>query len=192
MQNKVSIVIPVYPKMKNGEFFLKRLLDSIKEQTYTDYEIVETLEGNAPTNTNSAINKANGDIIKIMYQDDYFTHKDALQGIVEAFKGMWLVNGCSNNLNPVYMGDIHLGNNKLGGPSCLTISKEVKERFDENLVWLFDCDLYKRLYAKYGEPVILNGDYVTVGEGEHQATNNIISEEKDNEVFLMRQRYSTL
>jgi hypothetical protein len=188
-KNMISIVIPVYDKMKDGDFFLNRCLDSIKYQTYTDYEIVMTHEGNSPHNTNLGIKQAKGDLIKILHQDDYFTHKDSLKEIIDNFKGDWLITGCSNNWYPVYTGDIHLGNNKLGSPSVLTIRNKLDMYFDEKLIWLFDCDFYKKMYNKYGEPTILMGDNVTIGEGNHQATNLITNTEKEKEVFIMRQRY---
>jgi len=185
----ISIVIPVYSKMKNGEFFLGRCLESIKSQSYTDYEIIMTHEGNSPHNTNLGMKKAKGDLIKILHQDDYFTHKNALKEIVDNFKGDWLITGCSNNLYPMYTGDIYLGNNKLGSPSVLTIRNGLNMYFDEELIWLFDCDFYKRMYDKYGEPTILMGNNITIGEGEHQATHLIANTAKEKEVFLMRQRY---
>jgi hypothetical protein len=188
-KNMISIVIPVYDKMKDGDFFLNRCLDSIKYQTCTDYEIVMTHEGNSPHNTNLGIKQAKGDLIKILHQDDYFTHKDSLKEIIDNFKGDWLITGCSNNWYPVYTGDIHLGNNKLGSPSVLTIRNKLDMYFDEKLIWLFDCDFYKKMYNKYGEPTILMGDNVTIGEGNHQATNLITNTEKEKEVFIMRQRY---
>lgn len=190
-QPKISIVIPVYDKMKDGEFFLNRCLDSIKSQTYTDYEIVMSHVGNSAYNTNLGIMQAKGELIKILHQDDYFTHENALKEIATHFTGEvdWLITGCSNNLYPMYTGDIHLGNNKLGSPSVLTIRNGLDMYFDGDLVWLFDCDFYKRMYAKYGEPLIITGDNVTIGIHEGQATNLIANTEKENEVFLIRQRY---
>ena len=32
----------------------------------------------------------------------------------------------------------------------------MKERFDENLVWLMDCEFYYRLKNKYGNPIYLH------------------------------------
>jgi len=186
----ISICIPFY-KMKNHEFFMKRCLDSIAIQTYKDYEIVITEEGKAAHNTNVALSKAKGDLIKILYMDDYFTHENALKDIVENFTGEWMVTGCANNLYPVYTGDIHLGNNKLGAPSVVTLRKGKHELFDEDLKWLYDCDFYKRMYQKYGEPTILNGNNVTIGVGDHQDTHLITNTDKEHEVFLMRQKYDT-
>ena len=185
----VSIAIPFYGGMKNANFFLKRAIDSLRKQTYQNWELVITEEGKASHNTNEAIKQSEGELIKVLYMDDYFTHKDALKEIVRNFKGEWMITGCNNNLNPVYTGDIHLGNNKLGSPSCLTIRKGCEVVFDEDLVWLLDCDFYKKMFIKYGEPVILNGDYMTIGEHEGQATNQLNNKIKDEEVHLLRKRY---
>ncbi len=187
----ISIAIPYYSKMRNANYFMARLLNSIEEQTYKDIEVIITSEGNASQNTNNAINKCNGDIIKIMYMDDYFTNKHTLELIAKAFpKGKkWLVVGCNDNLDPKYTGDILQGNNKIGSPSALTIHKDVKVRFDEDLKWLLDCDFYYRMYREYGEPIILRGDHITVGVGEHQATNLLTNEEKEKEGSFLRKKY---
>lgn len=191
----ISIVIPVYDKMVNGDFFLKRCLESIKSQTYTDYEIIMTHEGNCAHNTNLGMKQAKGDLIKILHQDDYLSNETVLDGIatiMDVTDKKWLVQGSHNNLTPIYTGDIHLGNNKLGSPSAITLRNGLDMYFDENLVWLFDCDFYKRMYEKYGEPFIQRHNRITIGEGDHQATNLITNTEKENEVFLMRQKYGTI
>lgn len=149
------------------------------------------MEGKSAENTNAGIRKAKGDLIKILHMDDYFSHSEALQNIVDTFTPdvKWLVTGCSNNLHPVITGDLHLGNNKLGGPSVLTLRKGNHEWFDESMSWLFDCDFYMKMMAKYGEPDIMLGNNVTIGMGEHQATNTLSDDKKQEEIFLMRQRY---
>lgn len=211
----ISIAIPVYIQSKKEITMLKRLIDSIMSQTYKDIEIVisDNTQGElglkveelvkrykkiryfynerhgASANTNSAIMACNCDVIKIMYQDDYFTDKDALKEIIESFKGHWLINGCSDNLTPIITGDLHKGNNKLGSPSCLTIRKESFLPFDESLKWLFDCEMYKRMLDTYGEPKIMIGDYVTIGIGEHQATNKLSDELKRKEVVELSLKY---
>ena len=68
---KISIVIPVSKKMKNGDYFLKRCLKSIKSQTFKDYEIVMTEKGNASHNTNEGIKQAKGDYIKILHRQTH-------------------------------------------------------------------------------------------------------------------------
>ena len=209
----ISIVIPVYEMNGKGAEMLKRCLDSIAMQTFTDYEIVVTDNSDnddleklcdsyslpiihlynehkgATKNTNRGIKAATGDLIKILNQDDYLAHENALQDIVDNFEGQWLITGCSNNPNPYYTGDIHQGNNKLGGPSVLTIKNENPMLFDEEMRWLFDCDYYKRMYLMYGEPKILHGVNVVIGEGDYQLTNNLSEESKRAEVVFMTNKY---
>lgn len=204
-----SICIPIHA-MERGDFFLTRCLDSILDQTFTDYEVVITdnsdddklkkvfdtyaikrvyyrnpKKGMAP-NTNEAMKRANGRLVKILYMDDYFAHKNALKDILEAFTGYWLITAVDNNLHPRYTTNIHMGNNHLGSPSALTIQRDKVMFFDEELSWLLDCDLYRRLYDKYGEPVILNKVNVNMGVHPGQMTNILSDDEKKlEEVYLL-------
>lgn len=184
----ISIAIPVY-NMPNKDFFLERCLNSIREQTYQNYEIVMTEEGKMAENTNAAIKKSIGKFIKILYMDDYFAHKNALRRIVESFTGDWMITGCDNNPKPYWTDDIHTGNNKLGSPSCLTIKNKDPLLFDENLGWLLDADYYKRMYKKYGPPTILNDINIIIGVGEHQATNLMGDKIKIKEQEYLQKKY---
>ena len=74
----ISICIPYYPQMKNADFFMKRCLDSIEKQTYKDYEIVITDQGKMAENTNTAIKQAKGEIIKILFMDDYLKDENRI------------------------------------------------------------------------------------------------------------------
>lgn len=100
---KVSICIPVYKDI-NG---VKRLLKSISEQSFTDYEIIITDDSpnedaktvfeefslqiiyvhndkplGACGNWNKSIDLATGEYIKIVHQDDFFTSQDSLANFV--------------------------------------------------------------------------------------------------------------
>lgn len=187
----ISIAIPYYKGMKDAEFFLERCLNSIREQTYQDYEIVVTEAGKMAENTNAAIKQSTGDLIKILYMDDYFAHKNALKDIVENFKGEWMITGCDTNPHPYWTDDIYLGNNKLGSPSVLTVKNKHPMLFDENLGWLLDCDYYYRMYQKYGKPTILDSINVCIGIGEHQATNTMGDKVKLKEYHYMKKKYDT-
>lgn len=193
---EISICIPVYPEMPNGAFFLQRCLDSIKLQSFKDYEIIITREGKMAENTNAGIKKAKGRLIKILYQDDYFAHENALQFIADAFTGMWLVSGCGHDPGththyPKYNHDIWKGVNTIGSPSVLTIRNEEPLLFDESLSWLLDCDLYKRMFDKYGYPKILDDINVMIGVGEHQHTHRMEDELKLYEYNYLKEKYDT-
>lgn len=190
----ISIAIPIH-NMKNKDFFLKRCLDSIRMQTYQDYEIVITEKGKMAENTNEAIKQSKGDLIKIMYMDDFFADKNSLKRIVDFFKGYWLVTGCKNDNDlghhyPTYSQDIETGNNTIGSPSVLTIKNGLNMYFDESMTWLLDCDFYKRMYNEYGEPTILNDINVVIGIGDHQTTNILNDATKLSEHKYMEQKYA--
>lgn len=194
MRPFLSIAIPVYKEMPNWEFFLERCLNSIRSQSFQDFEIVQVEGGKGMAgNTNKAIKASMGQYIKILYQDDYLAHKDALKRIVDALKANpesnWLITGCDNNEFPYYTQDIHRGNNKLGSPTVLTIKNEKPMLFDENLGWLLDCDYYRRMYDEHGAPIIVDGVEVILGIGEHQATNIMGDKIKRLEHEYMQNKY---
>lgn len=197
---KLTVVVPIH-NMKNGDYFLGRLQDSLEKQTFTDFEIIITKNGKMAENTNSAIELANAELIKILYMDDYLAHENSLQEIIDNFgpNDMWLATGCThttdgvrmqNDHYPFYSQDIHRGNNTIGSPSVLTIRNRGHLLFDENLSWLLDCDLYKRYYDVYGPPKLLNTVNVVLGIGSHQSTNVFNEEFKLAEYQYLAQKYA--
>lgn len=210
---KVSIAIPTHD-MKDKEMFLRRSLDSIQKQTFTDFEVVVSdnsidnklewvcreypfkivygknpIKGMAP-NTNVAIKNCSGEIIKILYLDDFLYHDRALQETVEAFKGGWLASGCCHHSEDngyysphfaVWSDEIFKGVNTIGSPSVITIENKDPLLFDEKMSWVLDVDYYIRLFKKYGEPTILGSMTVAIGLGDHQMTNILSDKEKQVE-----------
>lgn len=188
---KVSIIVPIH-NMKDGDKFLWRLVNSLTEQTFKDWELIITKDGKMAENTNSGIKQAHGEFIKILYLDDYFSHKNSLMHMVKAIdRGYdWLICGANNNLNPELTNDIETGNNKLGSPSALMFRNyENNFLFDETMTWLLDCDLYKRMFDAFGSPIIINGDYITIGQGDHQMTHILTDDEKLAEHKYMNKKY---
>lgn len=178
--------------MENGAFFLWRAINSIMEQTFKDYEIIITKEGSMPVNTNAGLKKAKGELIKILYMDDFFAHPDALKDIVENFTPYynWMITGVDTNPSPYWTDDIYLGNNHLGSPSALTMRKKNFMLFDERLSWLLDCELYWRMQKKFGLPKILEGVNVSIGVHKGQMTNLMSDDYKYNEQELVKKLYA--
>lgn len=183
-------------------FFLSRLLDSVEKQTFTDYEIILTAEGKMAENTNAAMEKATGEIIKILYMDDYFAHRQSLQRIVDAFTPdtMWLATGCVHQHmddyetphsphEPEYTDDIETGNNKIGSPSVVSLRNSDLLYFDETLSFLLDCDLYKRYNEKFGPPVLINDLNVVIGIHDNQVSQTMSKAEKLQEFNYMKDKY---
>lgn len=187
---RISIVTPTHD-MENGEYFLSRLMKSLDAQTFKNFEVIVTNEGKMAENTNRGIKQAKGDIIKILFMDDYFVSPYALDNINNAFKGGWLASGCLHDSalpfdlpvlhNPHYPkwdGDVPIGKNTIGSPSVVAFENNEPLLFDENLSWLLDCELYGRLYERYGEPTLINDLDVAIGVGMHQTTHKLTNEEK--------------
>lgn len=201
---KLSVVIPIHSKMKHGEFFLWRSIQVLMRQTFKDFEIVVVQEGLMAENTNAGMRKAKGELIKILYLDDYLAHDNALQMIVDNFKDEdhWLATGCLHQHSetgyyedphsphsPVYTQDIHTGNNRIGSPSVVTLRNKGVLFFDENLSWLLDADLYKRYYATYGPPKIVDDLNVVIGIGSHQTTHILPDDQKEWEFNYLKEKH---
>lgn len=216
---KVSIIIPIY-NMDNATAFLERNLDSIISQNFTDYEIIVSDDSNDDTlktwlsrypvtyyknlgvkgmahNTNNAINQANGELIKILFQDDYFYNHSSLRTIVRHFteRTWWFATGCTHSMDGVHTFNDHKpyyseSDNTIGSPSVVTFRREITERFDPNFHWVLDLDLYRRLYRKYGKPKVYDQVNVVIGIGLHQKTHHLTDERKALEHELLKQKYA--
>lgn len=140
--------------------------------------------GSSSANTNLAIDSCTGDIIKILFGDDYFSHPNAITQIVNAFnthpESVWLVTGCNHTKdgNNVYRPHIPklnpnlcIGNNTVGCPSVVAIRSSVRERFDTSLKWLMDTEMYHRLLLTHGKPIIINNELVTIRQHPNQVTH---------------------
>lgn len=219
----ISIVVPVY-QMENWQYFLQRNLMSIAQQNFRDYEVIvsDDSEGNEiqewltlelpvnlgcvyvknprqkgmANNTNNAIDNAEGKLVKILFQDDYFYHRDALGDIVKHFTPTcwWLATGCTHSMDGVNTFNDHRpyyseSENTIGSPSVLTFRHEIKQRFDPNFKWVLDLDLYKQLYFQYGKPKVYDSINVVIGIGFHQETNKLSDQEKLKEHQLLKLKY---
>ena len=191
---KISVVVPIHD-MNNGGYFLWLLVNSLTSQTFTDWELIITKDGKMAENTNSGIKRARGELIKILYLDDYLYHERALQDIVEVFDDSnceWCITSTDTNRNPYWTDDIETGTNKLGSPSALTFRNHFEDNllFDERMSWLLDCDYFKRMESKHGKPYIYSLRVnVHIGQGNHQMTHILTDEEKLAEHELVKLKY---
>jgi glycosyltransferase involved in cell wall biosynthesis len=133
-------------------------------------------------NFNIALARCSGDFIKILCQDDMLSSKDAIEMTVEILsrENNWLVSAVE-----IINGDgITIGQhspvvskrpqfkNLIGSQSCLAFRNcHPIEKFNENLLWRMDCELYFRLINRFGSPYILTTPTVCVRQWDGQATN---------------------
>ena len=221
---KVSICIPIYQGMGNSWQLLKRNLDSIIKQTFKNYEIVisddstdEYLsnlvlnyvsqypifchysqnrgEKGMAQNINYAIDKANGELVKILFQDDFFYSQDSLDDIIRHFtyQTTWLVTGCTHFMDGLYFNPhepyFSESENTIGSPSVLTFRRTADIKFDPQFRWVLDLDLYKQFFRKYGSPKILKKINVVIGIHEGQTTYNLSDEFKIEEHRRLKEKY---
>lgn len=127
--------------------------------------------GSFAANQNNAFRQSSGELIKALCLDDYLLNNSAIAEIVSAFASFpdkkWMVgtylhtrdgHALYDPTSPMYSPQLALGNNSFGCPTCLTIRKEIleMEMFDEELIWLVDCEYYERLWRRFGEPIFLH------------------------------------
>jgi glycosyltransferase involved in cell wall biosynthesis len=230
VSKKISICIPVWEQHGHGVKHLNELLNSIKGQTYKNFNIVisdhstdnviesciktnndldiiytryEDKLGNSPANTNNTIKHSDGDIIKIMFQDDLFFSHKALETIHMAFSNdnvKWVVNGCNHtsdciNFNrymiPSWNDNILYGVNTISSPSVLAfMNTDTVDFFDENLVMLMDCEYYYRLFMRYGAPHIIKEALITNRLHKHQISS-MYSSDENVEVEYIKRKYKS-
>lgn len=236
---KISIAIPTWESHGRGVEFLDDLLRTIEIQTFKDYEVCisdhsednsifdKVLEfedridfcyeknknnkGNGPANTNRAIKMCSGDIIKVMFQDDFFYDDEALEKIVNEFDNsdqMWLVNGCNHTQNdghsfywemfPTWNDKLLEGVNTISSPSVVSAKKEVFKsiKFDENLVMMMDCDFYVNCDNKFGRPIFLNdvliSNRVHANQISQQYQQSSYQEKISKELNYCREKYAKI
>jgi hypothetical protein len=224
---KISIVIPTYEMVGHGVDFLKYNIGKILEQTFTDFEIIVSdhsigdeikdiltiykddrivylkninNRGNAPANLNFGIMHASGEIIKPMFQDDYFCNHTALSLIHNVFLSgyTWAAMGSNQSKDrkkyyleniPYYNANIIHGINTISSPSCIAYLKDNEIIWDESLAWLFDCKFYYDLHRKFGDPYIIKDILVTNFIHKDQCSNLLTEERKQLEVSRMKNEY---
>ena len=208
----VAVCIPVYEKIE----LLQRLLGSILKQTYDKYIIIITDNSEtdiieeymqtyhdrriiyyhneynlgASENTNQSIRyaiKYNADVIKIIYQDDWFTYEYSLErmvqrlmetesdiiftGNIESFPNHKKERICSesqinrvkNDLTFIFRANI------LGAPSNI-LFKSSEIFFDSAYTWLLDVDFYLRVLRNKKLEYIYE-PLVTIGHDGDQLTD---------------------
>jgi glycosyltransferase involved in cell wall biosynthesis len=218
----ISIAIPTWESYGRGEEFLDDLLRTIEIQTFKDFEVVisdhsvddkilskvnqfknkfeihyiknENNRGNSPSNLNNAINNCSGQIIKIMFQDDFFYDDESLEKINDSLVDsdkMWLLNACNHTMDdgrtfywdfyPRFNVNLLSGVNTISSPSVVAFKNTVKTRFDENLVYLMDVDFYYAVRDTYGDPIFYD-DILISNRFPH--TNSITNNIKDKSLVM--------
>lgn len=159
-------------------------------------------KGISANNLNTCIDSSTGKIIKVLFQDDYFVDDNSLKKIYEKFNDTqckWLMSGFIhtsdtinyfNTMMPEYNNMVLDGINSMGNPSNLSFLNSHKQYFDEDIIYLVDCEFYYRMNLLYGPPCILNEVLVAIRIHEVSATNDPkFTSKKDAEVNYCHNKY---
>jgi len=206
-----SIAIPAHDRGKNGPQWMRELLDSLERQTCQDFEVVVSdqskndnimevcqeydldftyikYEGDVPCeNINIALDNCEGRIIKIMFSDDIFMRKDALERIKKEYDSndcKWAFSGFANwdpgtdyfdEKVPEWREKTLEGNNHLSSPTVVSFLNDCKQEFDVNLKLLLDVDFYHRMRWRNGKPNIIPEVLVANRDHDDRISSNATS-----------------
>lgn len=208
---KISVAIPAFASTNyKGGLFLKDLINSVLQQTYVNYEIVvsdhsdgneifevvldfiektdivyfrnKEKKGNISANTNNAILKCSGDIIKVLHVDDKICNNNLFQQIIDGFKsnpkakwGACAFNHIYDNENNECRYMIPDTNGIIGNPSVSFFVNDKSDMilYDENLKYILDEDFHKRLLNKYNSPIIISDTSITIRMHDSQASKTL-------------------
>jgi hypothetical protein len=193
-----NVIISDHSVDREIEYLCDRWLDRLDIRYFRNINN----RGLPGANKNYSIEKCDGDLIKILDQDDYLYDENALQATINNFDKQtnWLASAyihTKDRLNyfnyhyPVWNENIYV-NNTIGTPSCITL-RNVKNipKFDESLIIAYDCDFYKRFYDLYGIPKIIDPVTMVNYLWENQISSWSNAQEIiDREFAYLRNKYS--
>lgn len=210
---RISICIPAYKKPE----YVVRAIQSILKQTYKEVEVVISDDSpnedikiaiqpyiseldikfyhnqpalKSPMNWNNALDKATGDYVMLLHQDDWLHDSSALEIYIASFRSHPEAGFvfCKNtaiqpdgeviNLQAIksLLGNMTqkphhiLRANVIGPPSNVMLKKSIPIRYDENYIWLVDVDYYVQLLEAGHSYVYLDQHLVSIGLHEDQTT----------------------
>ena len=210
---RISFCIPCYEAHGKGYNYLVDVFHALNQQSFKDFnvwisdqstddKVYQACEeysdcfeinymkydenlGNVSANTNNAMRYADGEILKIHYQDDFIITSNLTSELDKAFAdGVdWVVtcfahtmdNGRThyNAKTPYWNDKILEGVNTFSSPSILAIKNGLNEFFDENITLLLDCDMFYKLYKNHGEPMLLTDVHISNREHANQTQRKV-------------------
>jgi glycosyltransferase involved in cell wall biosynthesis len=209
----ISICIPAYKKPE----YVIRAIQSILKQSYKKVEIIISDDSpnedikiaiqpyisdidikyyhnqpalKSPMNWNNALDKATGDYVMLLHQDDWLHDDHALEIYLHSFLSHPAVgfvfckntaiqpDGVELNLQAIksLLGNMDqkphhiLRANVIGPPSNVMLKRSIPIRYDENYIWLVDVDYYVQLLEAGHSYVYLDQHLVSIGLHEDQTT----------------------
>ncbi len=196
-QSYANIEIIISDHSKDDEiekFVYSTFAEFVKRHTQLVYYRLKEKHGNSSANMNNALIHATGMIIKPMFQDDFLCNNECIYEIVKGLQEnpgySWGAVGFIHTDEKIkhYYGDqipyynkqILSGNNTMGCPT-VSFFKKTNLLFDENLIWLMDCEFYHSLRKNYGNPLIVNKTGVAIRVWTQSVSYEVPEEVKTTE-----------
>jgi hypothetical protein len=136
-------------------------------------------------NLNFLIRKSTSSLTKILFQDDFFIHENSIANIKKYFEKndvTWLATASKNycnstekfvkNIRPRMSRNLADGINSIGSPSVITLKTSHFVDFDEDLIWMLDCDWYLRMAHQQGLMGVLKDFQIANRLHPRQATHS--------------------
>lgn len=232
MEIKVSVVIPCYEYGGKGVRYLSDMFRTISQQTIKEVEVIipdhsvntdieefcydnifdlniiyfrnEENRGDVASNKNLGMDLAKGEVVKMMYMDDYFYTNDALEKtyntLINSDK-MWLVCGTNHTRDNGKTFDTFImprwndnmlrarGNNTMSGVSVISYKNPMDVRWDSKTIMLLDVDFYYSLRSKYGDCIYLNECMITQRVNKDALSSTISDEDVQKEFVYCREKH---
>ena len=162
----------------------------------------EKPEASPSDNNNNAMRRARGKLIKILFLDDFLYSDTSLEDIARDFdlsKDKWLLTASIHTRNgrdffrsfyPRYDDEKILFKNTVSAPSVVTMLNDDPVLFDPRLVWWQDLDFYKRCYARWGQPKILNEIETAIRVHDSQMGNSSALKRREDEFRYILKKYA--
>lgn len=210
---RISVCIPTYDMGGNGAAFLQPGLDSLVAQSMRDFEVVVSDQSDndgianlceayrdrldityvtyrdgprqGSANCNNAMRHARGDVVKVLFQDDFLCDPTALEQLSAVFDEpgvKWALMGSAvtrdiktleDPMVPKFTPRVRYGWNTISSPSVLAFASGHDIWFDENLIWLMDADIFHSCHMAFGEPAILPDTLVANRIHDDQVQQNV-------------------
>lgn len=199
LMKSVSIIVPYV----EDRGFLKQCLDSIRMQSYTNFEIIEAKgHGNLPQNFNWGLQFAKGEFIKLVEDDDWLP-VDSLRYLVNgigdapwAVANVWQEDGNPYIFKPMWLDfKSNVENNGIHMGSTL-YRREVLEEIggmDETLETGEEYDMHLKLLQKGYNPIYIDKEvyhYRMWSGGKSVIYRRQRREWRRNEIDKIKARYA--
>jgi glycosyltransferase involved in cell wall biosynthesis len=198
--NLFEVIVSDHSKDNNIEDLCK-LYDGVLPISYYRNE---KKRGNSSSNLNYGITKSNGNIIKPLMQDEHITDNDFVYKLNSYYSKniniKWCLFGSVNGkyplqtikepLIPTYdLQKLIKSINTIGSPSVCSFIKDSEIEFNEELIWVMDCDFYIRCKNKMGDPGVIEDAMIFINEHPDQLTNTLTLERKQKEEDYLINKY---